>query len=192
MPVSPAKIVSARRNGKRGGRPEKHLDKIKVVSNLVAEGFSWDHIAKTLNISKDTLWRWRSTSRRLSDAIKKAQAVLTLRVEDSLVSRALGMTLPDFHVSQYKGKVTVTPLTKHLAPDTLACIFYLKNRAPERWADRQDVRVQQTAADLPEAVVERIRALARAKSSGGMKPIEVQEVKQLPQAKEHYWNYDGV
>ena len=56
----------------------------------------------------------------LRRACKKGQAQMTNRVEHALAHKAVGMVLPDSHVSNYQGVVTVTPLEKHLAPDTLA------------------------------------------------------------------------
>jgi alkanesulfonate monooxygenase SsuD/methylene tetrahydromethanopterin reductase-like flavin-dependent oxidoreductase (luciferase family) len=103
---------------------------------------------------------------------------------DSLADKALGMVLPDCHVTAYEGQVTVTPLEKHLAPDTLAQIFWLKNRDPKNWSDRQEVHTTTTIAGLPESVMDRIRAAAKARAEG--RPVvDVQEVKPkaLPPAK---------
>jgi hypothetical protein len=93
-------------------------------------------------------------------------------MEEALMARAVGMTMPDTHVSVYKGDVTLTPMKKHLAPDTLALIFGLKNLDPKHWADRQDIKVEQTIAGLPEGALERMRALARAKSGGKVIDVE--------------------
>ena len=84
------------------------------------------------------------------------------RLEASLFRRALGMTLPDCHVSSYEGAITVTPLTKHLPPDTLALIFALKNVRGSNWSDKQMLDVQGTVAGVPEAVLDRLRAMHRA------------------------------
>ena len=37
------------------------------------------------------------------------------------------------------GNTTTRTVTKHQAPDTKAAIFWLKNRAPDRWSDRTEV-----------------------------------------------------
>ena len=52
-----------------------------------------------------------------------------------------------------RGKVTrVEVIHKHLAPDTLAQIFWLKNRQPEMWRDRRELDMKGgiNAADLAE------------------------------------------
>lgn len=99
-------------------------------------------------------------SRRLSEAYKRGRRFGVQRVVDALQSKAEGMTLPDSHVSSYEGQITVTPVVKHLAPDTLAQIFYCKNRDPAHWSDRQDVRLETTVAGLPEAMLDRMRKAA--------------------------------
>jgi hypothetical protein len=101
------------------------------------------------------------------------------RVEDSLVQRALGMTIPETRVSVINGEIVLTTIKKHLPPDTLAIIFYLKNRAPERWGDRQHIRMETTIKGLPEAMLERMRAAARKRAGF----VDVEPVKELPPAK---------
>ncbi|WP_205010660.1 hypothetical protein [Nitrosomonas oligotropha] len=44
-------------------------------------------------------------------------------------------------MSNYQGKITKTKLTKHYPPDTVAAIFLLKNRHPEKWRDKVEVGV---------------------------------------------------
>lgn len=192
MTASPAKIAAARRNGKKGGAPRKTLNKARIFGHLMSEGLTVRQAARIMGVCEDTCWTWMKEDRRLSEAYKKGRAWAVRRVEDSLHDKAIGMTLPDCHVTQYEGVVTVTPLEKHLAPDTLAQIFYLKNRAPERWADRTGSSQTVTVAGLPEAVSDRIRALARAKASGQLaRPVvEVQEVKPSPTFKptERLWS----
>jgi hypothetical protein len=49
----------------------------------------------------------------------------------------VGYQHDDLHFSSYEGEVTATPYVKHYAPDTTAAIFWLKNRKPDDWRDRQ-------------------------------------------------------
>jgi hypothetical protein len=133
-----------------------------------------------MGISERTLRTWKVDDKKLSAAIKRGRAELIDRVEDSLVQRALGMTIPETRVSVVNGKIVLTTIQKHIPPDTLAMIFWLKNRAPERWGDRQSIRVQQTIAGVPEGILERWRAAARAKSFGPAVPAQVVDVETRP------------
>jgi hypothetical protein len=40
-----------------------------------------------------------------------------------------------------EGAVVETPYTEHYPPDATSMIFWLKNRKPEQWRDKQDVDV---------------------------------------------------
>ena len=42
-----------------------------------------------------------------------------------------------FHTKD--GKITKVPYTEHVPPDVTACIYWLKNRRPDRWRDVQRV-----------------------------------------------------
>lgn len=126
----------------------------------------------------------------MANAYKKGRAKAVGRVVDAMQSRAEGMTLPETDLHVVDKTLVRTELTKHFLPDTLAGIFFLKNRDPKNWADRQEVNQTTTIAGLPEGVLERMRTLARAKSFG---PVVDVEAKALPEpAKEPYWNYEGV
>ena len=53
---------------------------------------------------------------------------------------------------------------KEIVPDTTAQIFWLKNRCPDRWRDKQDVAVEgsmKVTNPYDELSVEELRALAR-------------------------------
>ena len=118
-------------------------------------------IAYIMGISERTLRTWKVQDKKLSAGVKRGLAEMINRVEDSLLQRALGMTIPETKVSVINGEIVLTTIKKHRPPDTLAIIFYLKNRAPERWGDRQHIRMETTIKGLPEAMLERMRAAAR-------------------------------
>jgi hypothetical protein len=67
------------------------------------------------------------------------------RVERSLYQRAVGYTYDAVHFSSFQGNVTETPYREHVAPDVVAQIFWLKNRRPDQWRDKQIQEV--TGAD---------------------------------------------
>jgi hypothetical protein len=69
-------------------------------------------------------------------------------------------------VSQYEGRITITPLKKHYPPDTTACIFWLKNRQPQQWRDKN--KSEPTQNGMPQNLVEAIheRAAQKAKANG--------------------------
>ncbi len=62
---------------------------------------------------------------------------LDVRVENALLKRALGY---DYTETRYeetdKGSKTVK-VTRHQPADPRAAIFWLKNRRPDKWSDKQ-------------------------------------------------------
>tara|TARA_R100000231_G_C5292229_1_gene154963 strand:+ start:384 stop:824 length:441 start_codon:yes stop_codon:yes gene_type:complete len=98
---------------KKPGRKPIVIDNDKV-EQLAAQGLGPSQIARALGISWDTYNKNKKRSSELSEAIKRGEARGLAKVSNSLFKSA------------NEGNVT-------------AQIFYLKNRAPTEWADRQEV-----------------------------------------------------
>lgn len=72
-----------------------------------------------------------------SDTLKKGKDVVDRQVEKSLLQRALGYSYEETSEKYEGGVMTERKVTKkHVAPDTTAQIFWLKNRKPEQWRDK--------------------------------------------------------
>ena len=55
-----------------------------------------------------------------------------------LLKRALGYEYTEKKIEiEANGGKKITQTVKHMAPDTTAQIFWLKNRRPDKWRDRQ-------------------------------------------------------
>lgn len=118
------------------GRPtdfrEEYIDHAKKLCLL---GFTNVQIAEVFDITEPTLYRWQLANPELRIAMNTGKAIADAEIANSLYNRAKGMVLPDCHVSNFQGDITITPLEKHIAPDTLAAKFWLKNRQPELWRE---------------------------------------------------------
>jgi len=88
-------------------------------------GVSISEACKAVNLSRDTIWRWRKKWKGFDNKIFSIIDSRTQTVEDALYASAL------------KGNVT-------------AQIFWLKNRAKDRWSDRttHEVTLELTFANL--------------------------------------------
>jgi hypothetical protein len=78
-------------------------------------------------------------------ALKGGKEQADDRVERSLYQRAVGYTHDATHFTSFQGAVTATPYRNHCPPDVVAQIFWLKNRRPDLWRDKQIQEV--TGAD---------------------------------------------
>ena len=125
-----------------GGRPTKFkVEYVEQARKLAALGATDREAAEFFGVSESTLYLWKHTETEFSEALKIGKAAADQRVEQSLYRKAVGYTQDDTHFSAYEGVVTETPYVKHHAPDTTACIFWLKNRKPTDWRDKQETEL---------------------------------------------------
>ena len=130
-----------------GGRPTKY-DKVntpKLAYAMALAGRTDDQIAEFLEINRDTLYDWKRKYPEFSDALKSGKEEPDDLVEKSLFARATGYTFDSekivvLSLGQGLGSETErVPIKEHCPPDVTAQIFWLKNRRPDRWRDKQEV-----------------------------------------------------
>lgn len=132
---------------------------IPWVRGLARRGCTVEEICDELGIVKDTFYRWCKKDVALSDALKEGRSVTDRKVEDSLLKRALGYTTTERRTivatkesgETYPAKVEV--VEREIAPDTAACIFWLKNRDPDAWRDKREVDLSENITDLKNVMV---------------------------------------
>lgn len=96
------------------------------------EGYTDVELCEHFKISKPSYYRYKREYEEFREAVNSGKDIFdTQIIEASLRARASGMTLKD----ERDGRVT----TKEIPPDTVACIFWLKNRNPDRWRDKQEI-----------------------------------------------------
>jgi hypothetical protein len=131
---------------KKRGRPKTSVsEKLSAISldfqkiqSMAELGMTDVQIGIVIGVSEATMTLWKKDPEFFS-ALKKGKELADTRVVESLYRRATGYEHSDIYFSQYEGVVTETPYTKHYPPDTLACIFWLKNRQRGSWHDRTEV-----------------------------------------------------
>jgi hypothetical protein len=112
---------------KKMGRPSRK-DEInyKGLKLLAERGFIDDEYAMCLSIEQSTFDRWKQRDPEFFSSLKDFKEVADRSVKKSLYERACGWTDPD---------------GKTYPPDVTACIFWLKNRQPDKWRDKREVDV---------------------------------------------------
>lgn len=110
------------------------------------DGLTDEQIAKNIDITPSTLYEWKKKHSEISEALKKGKEVVDIQVENALLKRALGYSYDEAtqelceNAQTGKTELKVTKkVTKEVVPDTTAQIFWLKNRRPDRWRDKQDI-----------------------------------------------------
>lgn len=103
-------------------------------------GATDEEIARVCDVHVRTVYNWKEADPQFFEDLKYAKRVADSRVERSLYERATGYSHTDTKFATFQGEITdQKTYTKHYPPDTVACIFWLKNRQPELWRDKRDV-----------------------------------------------------
>ena len=106
------------------------------IEGWARDGLIDEQIAYNIGITRETLSQWKNKYSDISDALKKGKEVVDRQVENALLKRALGYKYEEI-TTEY-GKETKR-VTKQMAPDVTAQIFWLKNRKPDQWRDKRDI-----------------------------------------------------
>ena len=106
------------------------------------DGLTDEQIAENMGIHRDTLIEWKKKYSDISDTLKRGKEIVDIQVENALLKRALGYSYKETTHELIEGGMQVTKVVeKEVIPDTTAQIFWLKNRRPDKWRDKQDVQV---------------------------------------------------
>jgi transposase-like protein len=123
---------------------------LTLLEGWARDGLTDEQIAKNIGISRKTLYDWKKKHGNICNALKKGKEVVDLEVENALLKRALGyrynevtqerVTVRDEDGNAIGSEMVVTKqVTKEVQPDVTAQIFWLKNRRPDKWRDKQQM-----------------------------------------------------
>lgn len=122
------------------GRPTKYKEEFNdQVEKLCKLGATDKEIADFFEIVESTVNEWKHTYPKFSESIKRGKTEADALVASKLFHRAIGYEHPDVDIKMYEGEIIETPLVKHYPPDPTSIIFWLKNRQPGKWRDKQEI-----------------------------------------------------
>lgn len=137
-----------------GGRKSKyqtHVEpKLLLIEAWARDGMIQEDIAKKLGVAMSSFSDYKNKFPELSEALKRGQEVVDVEVENALFKRAVGYRYDevtkeasremDEETGEYKTVMVETKrVTKEVQPETAAAIFWLKNRRPDKWRDKQEI-----------------------------------------------------
>lgn len=131
-------------NSKREvGRPTDYKDEYNgQAEKLCKLGATDSELADFFNCSESTLNLWKLNHTEFSESIKRGKILADANVAERLYQRAMGFEHDSEEikiVSNGQGEgssVERVPIRKIYPPDTVAAIFWLKNRQKKKWRDK--------------------------------------------------------
>lgn len=140
------------------GRPTDYREEFnEQVFKLCLLGATDKEIGDFFEVTEQTINNWKQTHPEFFESIKKGKFSADSAVAERLFKRAVGYAYKEtsyekivvdkpaepedeeaegenIEIDLYKKKV----VHKELAPDTIAAIFWLKNRQKDKWRDKQE------------------------------------------------------
>jgi hypothetical protein len=140
---------------KKVGRPTSYNDRLaERLLKMALDGATEAQMAKAASVSIATFRNWKAAHPDFLVALKEAKTIADDLVEASLYRRATGYSHPALKFFFHEGQVITEKYIEHYPPDTTACIFWLKNRQPERWRDVHKIDVNATVSHVLPSPIE--------------------------------------
>lgn len=116
------------------GRPTKYKEEYaEQAYKLCLLGHTDAELAIYFDVSEQTINAWKHEHPPFLESIKKGKEVADVEVVMALRKRALGMKLRKQIIKDGE----IHELEDEIAPDPTSMIFWLKNRQPKKWRDKQ-------------------------------------------------------
>ncbi len=123
-----------------GGRPSTYDPKYCTIARKLCElGATDDDLAEALGVSERTIRTWMVTHEDFSAACRVGKQATDDLVERRFYERAVGYTYDAVKVFMPAGAVepVYARYREHVPPDVNAARFWLQNRRPDRWREKQ-------------------------------------------------------
>jgi transposase-like protein len=148
-------------NGGGGPRNQyfaKGIDKkLPIVEGWARDGATIDQIAINIGVNRKTIYDYMKRYPEFKEAIEKGREITDRRVENALYNNAMGQEVweetQELRPIVIKGEiqynedgtikaemVTVERKKKFIPGSSTAQIFWLKNRKPNEWRDKQEIQ----------------------------------------------------
>jgi hypothetical protein len=123
------------------GRPLQYRPEFAALARRACAmfGATDQQLADLLGFSERSVRMWREKYPEFAEACASGKAIADEQVERRLYERAVGYEVDTVKILQHQGAPVIIPYREKYAPDTVACIFWLKNRKSAQWRDRVDL-----------------------------------------------------
>lgn len=138
-------------------------DALLLITGWARDGLTLADIAHNMGVCLRTLVNWKEKNDKIRKALEDGKEPADRRVENELYKRALGYTVvlrrpykvkeaeydPETgkRVREYE-RIVYADYEEHYPGDVTAQIYWLKNRKPKQWRDKQETIVTADIEDL--------------------------------------------
>lgn len=125
------------------GKYETHVKpKLDLIAQWARDGAIERDIAKKLGVSESTFSGYKKEHPELMETLTVNKEVTDARVESALYKRAIGYEYTETSKEVGPDGVKIKTTVKQVAPDVTAQIYWLNNRRPDRWRNKQDISIE--------------------------------------------------
>ena len=140
---------------KKGGRPSKYRPEfVEQGYKLCLLGATDAEIASFFGVAESTINAWKLQHPGFSESLKSGKQIADGNVAQSLYRRATGWEhdAVKIFLPPNATEPVLVDYVERYPGDTTAQIFWLKNRRPDLWRDKQNI---EHSGELPMLVVKR-------------------------------------
>lgn len=149
----------------RGARGKYHewltKEGLTLIEGWARDGLIDEQIAANIGITTTTLYDWKKKYADFSDALKKGKETSDYEVENALYKSATGYEYEERKEVQevvdgvMRKRVEIT--RKQFPPNATSAIFWLKNRKPDKWRNKQGIEINKLHAEIKKLEAETAR-----------------------------------
>lgn len=128
------------------GRPSKYKEEYaEQAYKLCLLGATDKELADFFEVDEATINRWKQDHPEFCESLKRGKVEADSVIASKLYHRAKGYEHKAVKFATHEGMITdQVEYIEHYPPDTTAAIFWLKNRQPAKWRDKQEVEATNT------------------------------------------------
>lgn len=129
-----------------GGRPTRYNKRYAAEAKFLAQfGLTDKDFAEFFGVTFQTINNWKKAHPEFFDSLKAGKEQADAKVEKSLYELATGykhrvekpLVVSDGR--DFGSHVEYAKYVEQLPPNATAIIFWLKNRKPQEWRDKQEI-----------------------------------------------------
>lgn len=129
---------------KKVGRPPVifNPEYIRLAFKYSLLGATDEQFAKLFNVGKSSIDQWKKNYPDFASAINRGRIQADAELATNLFRRGTGYEYSEVTTREIKNEngeilsIETVTITRQMPPDTDACIFWLKNRQPDKWRDK--------------------------------------------------------